>query len=177
MTTAFDTAALILRDLQGCDALTLQKLLYYAQGWCLAETGRACFPEAIEAWKHGPVVRAVWRETRYGNLAIKGSAEAVPSEHASIVADVVEVYGHVGSSELVESTHAEPGWLVARRGLAPDDSGDAPIDLDVVRAFFRRSTAATRKERMREALSRSRERAQLRKVLEPHRETMLRLAQ
>ena len=34
----------------------LHKLLYYAQGWHLARTGRPLFPEAVEAWTDGPVV-------------------------------------------------------------------------------------------------------------------------
>src|SRR5450631_518283 len=35
--------------------LKLQKLVYYAQGFSLALTGKRLFDEAIEAWEHGPV--------------------------------------------------------------------------------------------------------------------------
>src|SRR5688572_9971276 len=34
--------------------LRLQKLLYYVQGWSLAQRGEAMFPDRIEAWAHGP---------------------------------------------------------------------------------------------------------------------------
>jgi uncharacterized phage-associated protein len=40
--------------------LQLQKLLYYAQGWCLAMHDRPLFDGAIQAWRHGPVVREVF---------------------------------------------------------------------------------------------------------------------
>lgn len=42
--------------------LKLQKLLYYAQGYHLAMYGTTLFPEKIEAWDHGPVVRNVYHE-------------------------------------------------------------------------------------------------------------------
>ena len=45
---------------EGITHLKLQKLLYYAQGICLAIYGRPLFFEKIEAWQHGPVVREVY---------------------------------------------------------------------------------------------------------------------
>ena len=41
--------------------LKLQKLLYYAQGFHLALYDQPLFPEAIEAWTHGPVVPDLYR--------------------------------------------------------------------------------------------------------------------
>ena len=41
---------------EGITHLKLQKLLYYAQGVCLAITGNTLFNEEIQAWQHGPVV-------------------------------------------------------------------------------------------------------------------------
>lgn len=38
------------------------KLLYYAQAWSLAWTGRPLFEDRIEAWINGPVVSDVWHE-------------------------------------------------------------------------------------------------------------------
>jgi len=38
----------------------VQKLLYYAQGRHLAFKGQPIFTDTIEAWTHGPVVRAVY---------------------------------------------------------------------------------------------------------------------
>lgn len=45
---------------EGITHLKLQKLLYYAQGICLALYNKPLFEEKIEAWQHGPVVREVY---------------------------------------------------------------------------------------------------------------------
>ena len=45
---------------EGITHLKLQKLLYYAQGICLALFSKPLFVEPIEAWQHGPVVRDVY---------------------------------------------------------------------------------------------------------------------
>jgi uncharacterized phage-associated protein len=51
--------------------LKLQKLLYYAQGFHLALYDEPLFPEAIEAWTHGPVVPDLYRHyKKYGAGAI-----------------------------------------------------------------------------------------------------------
>lgn len=59
------TAALYLLSKQDSEEpdisnLKLLKLLYYAQGTCLALYGRPLFNESIEAWLHGPVVPDVY---------------------------------------------------------------------------------------------------------------------
>lgn len=40
--------------------LKIQKLLYFAQGWYMANYKCRLFDEAIEAWRHGPVVRSIY---------------------------------------------------------------------------------------------------------------------
>lgn len=45
---------------EGITHLKLQKLLYNAQGVCLAITGNKLFSDDLEAWDHGPVVRNVY---------------------------------------------------------------------------------------------------------------------
>jgi len=45
---------------EGLSHLKLQKLLYYAQGLCLAINSCPLFSDKILAWEHGPVVREVY---------------------------------------------------------------------------------------------------------------------
>lgn len=45
---------------EGITHLKLQKLLYNAQGVCLALTGEKLFEDDLEAWTHGPVVKEVY---------------------------------------------------------------------------------------------------------------------
>ncbi len=44
--------------------LKLQKLVYYAQAWYLANFNRPLFDEDMQAWTHGPVVPSLWKEYR-----------------------------------------------------------------------------------------------------------------
>ena len=41
--------------------LKLQKLCYYGQGFHLAFYGTRLFPNKIEAWTHGPVIRELYQ--------------------------------------------------------------------------------------------------------------------
>jgi uncharacterized phage-associated protein len=179
MATAHDVAAWMVRARGPLPALLLQKLLYYVAAWSLADRAQAAFPETVEAWRNGPVVRAVYERHRHQAVVedVGGNADAVEPGLASLIADVLAVYGDLGAEELVQTTHAEPGWLIARRGLAPDAPGQEPVDLARTAAFLGRAVGMDRRERMADALRRSRERGQMRAVLEPHRATMHRLAQ
>lgn len=40
--------------------LKIQKLLFFAQGWFIANYGIPLFDESFEAWRHGPVVRSIY---------------------------------------------------------------------------------------------------------------------
>lgn len=71
--------------------LKLQKLLYYAQGWYMANFNERLFDEEIEAWRHGPVVRSIYR-------ALSGS------KNNQISNKINTVYGSVyGPQDIVES--------------------------------------------------------------------------
>ncbi len=54
--------------------LSLQKMLYYAQGICLALSGRELFREDCQAWAHGPVYKNVYEAFRsFGREPIDGT--------------------------------------------------------------------------------------------------------
>lgn len=42
------------------DPMKLQKLVYYAHAWWLAQTGQPLFEEDVEAWPWGPVIRNLY---------------------------------------------------------------------------------------------------------------------
>ena len=59
------------RDIQ-ISNMSLQKLLFIANGAYLAKTGTPLVKESVEAWKHGPVIKSVYHEFKgYGNSEIK----------------------------------------------------------------------------------------------------------
>lgn len=55
---------------EGLTHLKVQKLLYYADGICLAINDDSLFDEKIYAWQHGPVVKEVYKE-----LSVNGREE------------------------------------------------------------------------------------------------------
>jgi uncharacterized phage-associated protein len=57
MASAHDVAAYILSRQGRMTAMKLQKLVYYSQAWSVVWDERPLFPEKIEAWANGPVVR------------------------------------------------------------------------------------------------------------------------
>lgn len=101
--------------------LKLNKLVYYAQVESVRTSGRALFDDEIEAWRYGPVARAVYDEfKRYGRSPIpSASGPCTMNPYAvRIVDDVAESYGQMSAFDLVELTHREGGaW---RKVFSPD---------------------------------------------------------
>ena len=45
-----------------CDQMKLYKLVFYTHGWYLGYCKTELFPEAVQAWPHGPVVPDLYNE-------------------------------------------------------------------------------------------------------------------
>ena len=95
--------------------LKLQKLLYYAQGFALALTGKPLFDEPIHAWAHGPVVRDVYfRFNEFGSAGIVPDGEQnfddISQDDRALLNDVWTTYGQYSAWRLRDMTHDEPPW-------------------------------------------------------------------
>lgn len=108
---------------KGVSPLKLQKLLFYAQVWFYAKTGKKLFVDNIEAWVLGPVVPSVWQQYRHMRRGDeindrKADYSAVLSDdiHAHLD-EIWRAYGKFTGVELVDITHAENLWVDARAGL------------------------------------------------------------
>lgn len=114
--------------------LKLQKLLYYAQGFHLAWYGAPLFPEPIEAWAHGPVVREVYfRYQPFESAPIPSPVEcdpiaAIDSETRELLEQVYSVYGQYSAWGLRNLTHEEAPWKDTPRGEV--------IPQEAMRRFF-----------------------------------------
>ncbi|MED4022003.1 Panacea domain-containing protein [Priestia aryabhattai] len=102
--------------------LKLQKLLYYAQAFHLRDKKKTLFPEAIEAWKHGPVVPEIYRLYReYGYFTIPHSQfinEQLFTQQPKLVDCEIETiekvwedFGRLDGKFLEELTHQEDPWI------------------------------------------------------------------
>lgn len=113
--------------------LKLQKLLYYAQGACLALYHERLFDEPILAWAHGPVVRSVFdRFKELGAQPIPDQASFDPSQFDERVTDLLEqvyaVYGQFSAWGLRNLSHQEEPWIQTQQSQA--------IPADTIRDFF-----------------------------------------
>ncbi len=108
--------------------LKLQKLLYLAHGYLLAQHGRPLVKGGFEAWAYGPVSRTAYHAFKqFDDMPITNRArrfDPVNSQHEDIFVDldeiavfaieeVVRVFGAWPEFELVEFTH-KPGtpWRI-----------------------------------------------------------------
>ena len=122
--------------------MQLHKLLYYAQGWCLASRDRPLFVARFQAWAHGPVEVAVYpRFADYeADPIAKHEAADEPSlnqDDRAVIESVWFGYGKYAAWQLREMTHKERPWQDARGGLSEREPSRAAITDETMRAFFR----------------------------------------
>lgn len=100
--------------------LKLQKLVYFVQGFALAELGHPLFRDEIQAWTYGPVIPDLYRRLKhYGAEVIGGTLEAPDSlnedtEACRVVKCVVDKLGHLNATQLVNLSHQDNSpWAAA----------------------------------------------------------------
>jgi uncharacterized phage-associated protein len=109
--------------------LRLNKLLYYAQGIHLANTGQPLFPEDIEAWPLGPVVPVIYheyksrKESPIVDVPASDPKEGLSdTEYASLL-DALCEFGIYTTAHLIDLTHETGGpWdstIKARQKIIP----------------------------------------------------------
>ncbi|MGC5330872.1 type II toxin-antitoxin system antitoxin SocA domain-containing protein [Micromonospora sp. DT62] len=145
MTDAHDVAAAVLGELGSMNAMKLEKLVYYCQGWHLARHGAALYPDRIEAWRQGPVVPLLHRHHRR-QLTVSewphGKASRLTPAQADTVRWVTTTYGKFSASELSTMTHNELPWRAARGALPEAASSNEEIDVEMMQAYYARQVAS-----------------------------------
>lgn len=137
-------------DRESGDAIThlkVQKLLYYAQGWALANFDKPLFDEDMEAWAHGPVAVSVYEHFRgigYQSIEQQKITKRVADDVARLLNAVLDRYGIFSAKMLEAMTHEEAPWRDTRGDLAPEARCNRRIGKDAMKAFFvgRRQVAA-----------------------------------
>jgi len=137
--------------------MKMQKLVYFAHGWCLAIYHKPLIEEDIMAWQFGPVIKPLYSAFReYGKSAItdfatdidirydedgnidlstsRGITPNIPrnSDIKKLLDAVWEAYGNLTAIQLSRLTHAENSpWSNVWVG-----EKDTVIDNDVIRNYF-----------------------------------------
>lgn len=138
----------------------LQKLMYFAHGMHLLETGEPLVSGNFEAWQYGPVHPAVYRAFKSAGAKridfrgerediISGRVEMVPAatdpfaRHA--VTRVLMTLGKMRDFDLVELSHAPGGpWRLVVDEMEGGLALGARIGDDAIRASFARHKIAVR---------------------------------
>ncbi len=140
MATAHDVACLILERSGQMSTWKLQKLLYYSQAWHLAWDEEPLFPNRIEAWANGPVVRDIY-DVHRGSFTIappwpEGSSDKLTDTERESVLAVLEAYGHLSGHQLSVLTHSEDPWQEARGPLSATARSSAEITPQAMHDFY-----------------------------------------
>ncbi|MBD3689830.1 SocA family protein [Nanchangia anserum] len=109
MADIFDVAAAIDERLdRDAGAGKLCALLYLAQDWSLAWTGRELFADEAEAWERGLVFPIVRNDIKYdGETRLRAGDPARLSESERLMTEaVVDHYGHLSGADLSAITHS-----------------------------------------------------------------------
>ena len=93
--------------------MVLNKLLYFAQGHCLAETGKPLFNDDFEAWEYGPVIPKIYHKYKIcgkNNILSNDYVEEesiLNDEQLDLLERVLEKYSMYSPTKLVYMTHEQ----------------------------------------------------------------------
>lgn len=137
MTTAIDVLNYIRTHYSTMGRMQRQKLLFYAQSWHLAWNGQPLFPDRVEAWDMGPVVREAWKADPQGETHPTTTADPVGLDATgkATVDAVVDFYGRMSGTELSALTHAQYPWSNAHANQSVFNMGRSEIKPATMRGF------------------------------------------
>lgn len=137
--SVFDVAQYILNKIGPMTTMKLQKLVYYCQAWSLVWDEAVLFPESIEAWANGPVVKKLFDYHRgmFHISAIPVGNPDILKEHQRETIDaVLDYYGKKSSQWLIDLTNNELPWKNARAGMNISERGNRKIKLDEMAEYY-----------------------------------------
>lgn len=149
MAQVVDVAEYILEKIGQTTTMKLQKLCYYSQGWSLAWDEVPLFPNEIEAWANGPVVRDLYRahKGRFKVKSLGGRSRRLSRTEKETIDAVLDAYGSLSGQQLSELSHSERPWLEARGTTSEGARSEARISLTTMQDFFGGLDAADRNQR------------------------------
>ena len=130
---------LLLKD-EDLTHLKIQKMVYYAYGWYLAQHGRPLFDgnAQFEAWNHGPVIPNLYQEfKKYKGQPIPTPQNFNPDvigDKMKFLDEIYTEYGYYSASQLRNLTHAAstPWYVVYKK----DKSTNYIINDQLIKVYF-----------------------------------------
>lgn len=133
MPSVIDVAQYILEKCGPMTTMKLQKLVYYSQVWSVVWDDDVLFPEIIEAWDNGPVVRRLWESTRgsFRVSTVYGNINSVDAKHHVALERVLNFYSPQDAQWLSDLTHLEAPWQEAYQ-----TGKNTPISLERISEYY-----------------------------------------
>lgn len=133
--------AYLLYQCQDITNMSLQKALYYAQGFFYAFYSTFLFAEDCEAWVHGPVYRDIYgryRDYCFDPISSMDDFDLSSlSGQEKLLLDSIVRHVCCYSGKTLESfTHTETPWVSARAGLPIDASSNEVISKQSIGEYF-----------------------------------------
>ena len=123
--------------------LKLQKLLYYAQAWHLANKHRSLFKEDFEAWVHGPVIPSIYHQFKsfspspiLKEVDLDAIKKLLGAETVAYMEELLSVYLPFSAYELERMTHEEDPWKTTRGGLETSERCEVKIPTGLIEAYY-----------------------------------------
>lgn len=141
MASVHDVAVYVLHRRKETTAMKLQKLVYYCQAWSLLWDEKAIFPEKIEAWANGPVVKELY-QVHKGKYSVspadfpQGDLQNTTKDQRETIEAVLDYYGDKSSQWLSDLTHMEAPWKNARKGLDCNERSNKEIKLSDMEEYY-----------------------------------------
>lgn len=121
--------------------LKLQKLLYYAQAWYLAQYDKSLFTEDFQAWIHGPVLLSQYQRFKkfeWYPITEDLNPPSIEKHVVDHLREIVHVFGIETALTLELMTHNEEPWKNARKGIPANQSSKAVISKDSMQSFYKK---------------------------------------
>ena len=122
--------------------LSLQKILYYAQGFYKAFFGKFLFEDDCQAWVHGPVyvnIYEKYKEFKSANISIDidyDIEDIIVDEKREILDVIIKYFGYYNGKALEKMSHYETPWINARKGLLPTENSSNIINKEDIKDYF-----------------------------------------
>lgn len=131
----------LLSQCQDITHLSLQKALYYVQGFYYAFYGSFLFDQDCEAWVHGPVYRDIYR--RYSGYCYdpldnieEPDTSSMPAEERVLLNSIIRHICCYSGKTLESFTHLEMPWISTRGNLPANASTNKVISKQVIGEYF-----------------------------------------
>ncbi len=141
----YNSSLYIISKLDEADPLSLQKILYFANGFSNLLLNRKIFNDIPKAWKYGPVYEDVYdcfsyykgEKIDYSEL-LKDRDFNLSDEEKEYLDTIIKNFGCYSGPILREMSHLTDPWIIARKGLKDNEPSTRYIEEKDMNDYFKK---------------------------------------